>query len=184
MISRSLGSSSAHSAPICSNNGLRGLNRVDLSFFSGLSRTEAKPYIPHEDPADPKAANAAKQQEVKVEGGTGFTVNQHASKVREGDTVRPKGPGFLPFVRYDTAAVPPQIQGGDHIYLIFTYSGVALEAEGEKITGAGTELKGSCLFRAWRKDGTNKVFEDGDPVYFEHVESGSLEQEEREKQWK
>lgn len=89
-----------------------------------------------------------------------------------GDKVREKGSGFLPFVRYDMSAVPPQIKGGDHIYLIFTYSEVALEAQGDKIVGEGTELKGSCLFRAWRKDGTNAVFQDGDSVFFEHVETG------------
>ena len=89
-----------------------------------------------------------------------------------GDQVRPKGGGFLPFVRYDMSAVPPQIQGGDHIYLIFTYSEVAVEGQEDKIVGEGKELKSSCLFRAWRKDGTNSVFQDGDSVLFEHVDTG------------
>ena len=89
-----------------------------------------------------------------------------------GDQVRPKGAGFLPFVRYDMSAVPPQIQGGDHIYLIFTYSEVAIEGQEDKIVGEGKELKSSCLFRAWRKDGTNSVFQDGDSVLFEHVDTG------------
>lgn len=138
----------------------------------GCGGSTAKPYIPHEDPPDPVAPNAGKQMEVKVDGGAGFTINQHAGKAHPGDKVREKGSGFLPFVRYDMSAVPPQIKGGDHIYLIFTYSEVALEAQGDKIVGEGTELKGSCLFRAWRKDGTNAVFQDGDSVFFEHVETG------------
>lgn len=138
----------------------------------GCGGSTAKPYIPHEDPPDPVAPNAGKQTEVKVDGGAGFTINQHAGKAHPGDKVREKGSGFLPFVRYDMSAVPPQIKGGDHIYLIFTYSEVALEAQGDKIVGEGTELKGSCLFRAWRKDGTNAVFQDGDSVFFEHVETG------------
>jgi len=138
----------------------------------GCGGSTAKPYIPHEDPADPVAPNAGKQTDVKVEGGTAFTINQHASKVHPGDQVRPKGAGFLPFVRYDMSAVPPQIQGGDHIYLIFTYSEVAIEGQEDKIVGEGKELKSSCLFRAWRKDGTNSVFQDGDSVLFEHVDTG------------
>lgn len=48
---------------------------------------EAKPYIPHEDPADPVAPNAGKQTDVKVEGGTAFTINQHASKVHPGTAI-------------------------------------------------------------------------------------------------
>lgn len=75
-------------------------------------------------------------------------------------------------MRFDTSAVPPQIKGGDHIYLVFTYSEVAIEGRGDAIVGEGTELKSSCLFRAWRKDGTNTVFQDGDDVFFEHVDSG------------
>ena len=50
------------------------------------SRSEA-PYVPHEDPADPTAPNAAKQHEVKVSGGgAGFTVSQHAGRVHEGES--------------------------------------------------------------------------------------------------
>ena len=88
-----------------------------------------------------------------------------------GDPVRLKGADFLPFVRYDTSAVPPQIKGGDHIYLIFTYSEAAIEG-GEGVLAESKELKGSCVFRAWRKDGTNAVFNDGDDVFFEHIETG------------
>eukprot|EP00438_Fugacium_kawagutii_P009104 Skav217842 [mRNA] locus=scaffold3024:24359:43523:+ [translate_table: standard] len=148
----------------------------NLAFDMGCGGSTAKPYIPHEDAPDPAAPNAGKQAEVKVDGGAGFTINQHASRAHPGDKVREKGPGFLPFVRYDMSAVPPQIKGGDHIYLVFTYSDVAIEAQGDKIVGEGTELKSSCLFRAWRKDGTNAVFQDGDSVFFEHVETGKAKQ--------
>ncbi|CAJ1370837.1 unnamed protein product [Effrenium voratum] len=138
----------------------------------GCGASTAAPYVPHEDPADPTAPNAAKQHEVKVSGGgAGFTVSQHAGRVHEGDPVRLKGADFLPFVRYDTSAVPPQIKGGDHIYLIFTYSEAAIEG-GEGVLAESKELKGSCVFRAWRKDGTNAVFNDGDDVFFEHIETG------------
>lgn len=47
-------------------------------------QTEAKPYIPHEDAPDPAAPNAGKQAEVKVDGGAGFTINQHASRAHPG----------------------------------------------------------------------------------------------------
>ncbi len=58
----------------------RGLpDRVQIDF-----NPEAKPYIPHEDAPDPVAPNAGKQTDVKVEGGTAFTINQHASKVHPG----------------------------------------------------------------------------------------------------
>ena len=90
-----------------------------------------------------------------------------------GDPVRPKGAGFLPFVRFDTAAVPPQIKGGDHIYLIFTYSEAAIEGKEDGTVAADDkELKSSCIFRVWRKDGTNAVCQDGDDVFFEHVDTG------------
>ena len=79
----------------------------------------------------------------------------------------------MPFVRFDTAAVPPQIKGGDHIYLLFTYSEAAIEGkEDGTVSAEDKELKGSCVFRVWRKDGTNAVCKDGDDVFFEHVDTG------------
>ncbi|CAE7768150.1 Anxa6 [Symbiodinium sp. CCMP2456] len=115
-------------------------------------------------------------------------------RAQQGDPVRPKDAGFLPFVRWDTAAVAPQIKGGDHIYLIFTYSEAAIEGnEDGTVTaevpaipskwpwawlGGGSteadrqEFRGSCIFRVWRKDGTNSVVQDGDDVFFEHVDTG------------
>eukprot|EP00439_Symbiodinium_sp_Y106_P015570 s5485_g2.t1 len=115
-------------------------------------------------------------------------------RAQQGDPVRPKDAGFLPFVRWDTAAVAPQIKGGDHIYLIFTYSEAAIEGnEDGTVTaevpaipskwpwawlGGGSteadrqEFRGSCIFRVWRKDGTNSVVQDGDDVFFEHVNTG------------
>eukprot|EP00931_Biecheleriopsis_adriatica_P005709 TRINITY_DN107194_c0_g1_i1.p1 TRINITY_DN107194_c0_g1~~TRINITY_DN107194_c0_g1_i1.p1 ORF type:complete len:1503 (-),score=410.13 TRINITY_DN107194_c0_g1_i1:97-4557(-) len=139
----------------------------------GCGASSDPPYVPHEDKPDPVAPPAQQQQEVKVSGGGAvFTVAEQKFDTREGDHVRPKDKGFLPFVRYDTTAVPPQIKGGDHVYLIFTYSEAALEGDGDAVKAEGTELKGTCVFRAWRKDGTNSVFNDGEDVFFEHVETG------------
>jgi len=139
----------------------------------GCGASSEPPYVPHQDAPDPKAPVSAKHEQVKVEGGAGFTVANQAFRAHEGDPVRPKGAGFLPFVRFDTAAVPPQIKGGDHIYLIFTYSEAAIEGkEDGTVAAEDKELKGSCVFRVWRKDGTNAVCNDGDDVFFEHVDTG------------
>ena len=90
-----------------------------------------------------------------------------------GDPVRPKGPRFLPFVRFDEAAVAPQIQGGDHVYLVFTYSESAVEGQEDgSVVANDKELKSSCIFRAWRRDGTNAFCQDGDDVFLEHLDTG------------
>lgn len=129
-------------------------------------------YEPSPPAPEPQAAPAVKPEEVKVEGGgEGFVVAEQIQHA--GDPKRPKKEGFLPFVRYDTASVPKEIKGGDHVYIVFTYSENALEGCGDGTVAAnGADLTGACVFRCWRKDGTNSVFQDGDDVLLEHLETG------------
>lgn len=76
-------------------------------------------------------------------------MNRHVAY--EGDKVRDKSNDFLPFVRYDTSAVPPQIHGGDLIYLVFTYSEVALEGG-----SWGFRTRGGFSFAAVQQESKDK----------------------------
>lgn len=126
-------------------------------------------YQPQPAPADPEPAPQPVQEEVQVDGGgAAFTFAQQG--VAAGDPKRPKEGNFLPFVRYDTAAVPKEIRGGDHVFLVFTYSGNAVDGA----VCQGPELTETSLFRCWRRDGTNSTFQDGDDVLLENVATGQF----------
>eukprot|EP00441_Pelagodinium_beii_P010891 CAMPEP_0197682096 /NCGR_PEP_ID=MMETSP1338-20131121/95970_1 /TAXON_ID=43686 ORGANISM="Pelagodinium beii, Strain RCC1491" /NCGR_SAMPLE_ID=MMETSP1338 /ASSEMBLY_ACC=CAM_ASM_000754 /LENGTH=91 /DNA_ID=CAMNT_0043263521 /DNA_START=22 /DNA_END=294 /DNA_ORIENTATION=+ len=76
------------------------------------------------------------------------------NKMRPGDKVRPKEGIFLPFVRFDTSAVAPEIVGEDPIYIQFTYSENVIDGgDGSSVKAEATELTDSMKFRIQRKDG-------------------------------
>lgn len=109
--------------------------------------------------------------EIKTtQGGSAFTVTSHQEKAQ--DRIRPKKGNFLPFVRFDKSAVAPEISSGDEIYLLFTYSGIAIEGSGARVIAEDTELKHSSVFKCIFAAGGKKILEDGDSVYFQHVQSG------------
>jgi len=128
---------------------------------------EYVPKRPSERPPPPAQVEATTS--------SGFvTVEQ---KQRKDDPVKPKPPGFLPFVRRDVSKVPVEIFGGDHVYLSFKFSGCVLGLAGDdssRLVATGTEVTPDHVFRIWRKDGTNKEILDGDEIFLEQgSDSGS-----------
>ena len=58
---------------------------------------------------------------------------------------------------------------------VFTYSEAAIEGkEDGSVAADDKELKSSCLFRVWRRDGTDAICKDGDDVFFEHLDTGKF----------
>lgn len=128
-------------------------------------------YVPPDEEPEHEAQQATSAKEVTVNGpGGGITIASHTASAD--DPKRKDGGPKLPFVRFDTSAVPKEIKGGDHVYIVFTYSGNLLQGDGGAVSVGGPNYSPECVFRLERKDNTNKILEDGEDVFLCHEASG------------
>jgi len=124
-----------------------------------------------EEAAQQKAAEAAPEElAVGGEGGAGIVV---ASGTRNRAKSEKTGP-WLPFVRFDTSAVPKAFFTEDHLYIQHVRSGNYFTSEGEAVTAAGDAFDDNCVFllEIEGKDPGTPIL-DGMSVLLRHYASGN-----------